>query len=308
MHYFEIIKTVLDASLAKVCANRGVQLQQGHTLLAQHLKTMSDAWFSGEAPNIAYGDPFCRLAYLYCHVAANAAICELAIRESGPLLDFITAKAASEEELRVCAFGGGPGTELLALAKHLNNNPIGQAPLQLRFTILDRVNEWAESWAAIERAIDATMKAQHPKVMDRPFFTKSAFNTFDMTDVTRYHNLDEYLCHDLYVMNYVVSELMDRTTQFGALVKLMATAAPRGAFFLVIDRQQEAIMNLSRELLGDAQLNVVIESGEAGNMDGDEQVDMLEPFVSEIGRRPKVSWGRRGTTNKGIFWIVAQKS
>ncbi len=72
IRYFETVKRVLDRSLATVCSKRGLSEDAASDLLVKQLQTMSREWFSGKTPNIAYEDPMCRLAYLYCHVPANA--------------------------------------------------------------------------------------------------------------------------------------------------------------------------------------------------------------------------------------------
>ena len=119
MRYFEIVKSALDALLAGICSHKGLSGAQALNMVAGHLRTMSNEWFSGEAPNIAYCDPLCRFAYLYSHTAVNANLCEVAVR-SLPVVDLhILNRLNTVGELRVCAFGGGPGTELLALSKFL---------------------------------------------------------------------------------------------------------------------------------------------------------------------------------------------
>src|SRR5579884_2986292 len=111
MKYFETIKRVLDSTLSRVCDKRGLTLDEARDLMIQHLRDMKAEWFSGEQPNISYDDPFCRLAYLYCHVAANANLFECALRSTRGVGDYIARKLREDDALRVCGFGGGPGTE-----------------------------------------------------------------------------------------------------------------------------------------------------------------------------------------------------
>src|SRR6266849_2705382 len=113
IRYFETVKRVLDRSLATVCAKRGLTDEDAKNLLVQQLQTMSREWFSGRTPNIAYEDPMCRLAYLYCHVPVNANLFEAVVRASPDLSNFIRERLKAEGELKVCSFGGGPGTEVL---------------------------------------------------------------------------------------------------------------------------------------------------------------------------------------------------
>jgi hypothetical protein len=64
LNYFQTIKSALDASFHAICRHMAVTEQQAHKLVEGHLKSMSREWRSGKTPNIAYGDPLCRFAYL----------------------------------------------------------------------------------------------------------------------------------------------------------------------------------------------------------------------------------------------------
>lgn len=121
MNYFAIVLGALDTLVDGICRHRNLQRPVAMQMAAAHLQTMRDEWFSGDTPNIAYEDPLCRFAYLYCHTAVNANLCEFCIRDTEDVSEHINETLDANGELRVCAFGGGPGTELLALAKHLCN-------------------------------------------------------------------------------------------------------------------------------------------------------------------------------------------
>ena len=201
---------------------------EAHKLVEGHLKSMSAEWRSGKTPNIAYGDPLCRFAYLYCHTAANANLCEIAVREATDLVAHIDKRSADEGELKVCAFGGGTGTELLALSKFLINRPAAVPHFRISFTLLDRVPEWSETWHALEGGIKAELRSQFGSFADHPFSTSGTFVPFGMTKVQQYGNLATLFCQDLFVLNYVVSEITGNHQQFQELVKVAAKACPTG--------------------------------------------------------------------------------
>jgi hypothetical protein len=76
MNYFEVVRRALDTLVDGICRHRNVRRPVAMKMAAAHLQTMRDEWFSGDTPNIAYEDPLCRFAYLYCHTAVNANLCE----------------------------------------------------------------------------------------------------------------------------------------------------------------------------------------------------------------------------------------
>jgi len=304
MNYFRTIKAALDASFAGICDHLDVNKEEACQTIQKHLATMSQEWFSGDTPNIVYGDPLCRFAYLFAHVGANANLCEVAIRDSAEVCKFIELTLDRSEELRVCAFGGGPGTELLALSKHLLSSG-RSGHVEIEFTLLDRVPEWAESWNALEAQIKAEMKATYGSKSQRPFSTSKTFVPFDMTKAHQYANLSHLLEHDLYVMNYVVSEVVGDYTKFQELINAASSAAPSGSMFLIVDRDQDRVIDNASTLLSTAGLSLGTVRKTCTNMDTDERKEDLEPYVTSIGRKPRLQW--RSCSGRGAFYFVGTK-
>lgn len=299
MNYFATIKAALDASFAGICRHLKVSSKEACRLVAQHLATMSKEWFTGDTPNIAYEDPLCRFAYLYCHTAANANLCEVAIRSSPRICKFIDAKLKAEE-LRVCAFGGGPGTELLAISKHiLREKRTGHA--RITFTLLDRVPEWSETWNALEAQINSELKATYGSFSKQPFSICKAFVPFNMTAPGEYANLANLFQQDLYIMNYVISELIGDQAKFQKLLTAAAASTPQGGMFLIVDRDQDKVIQHATALLSTAGLETSTPEKTCTNMDSDEQMTALDPYRTHIGRNPRVQWGS-SHTGRGAFY------
>ncbi len=300
MNYFRIVRGALDALVDGICRHRHLQRPAAMQMAAAHLQTMRNEWFSGDTPNIAYEDPLCRFAYLYAHTAVNANLCEFCIRQSPDVATHINEVLDANGELRVCAFGGGPGTELLALAKHLCNTREGRPQGDVSFTLLDIVEEWCESWNALESTIKDRFRERFGARNRWPFTISKTFLSFDMTQIEQYANLHHVFTHDLYVMNYVLSEVFGNNEAFGRLIHRMAEAAPAGAKFLIVDRSQDPIINWAQRHLAHAGLNVGEVQRTNRNMDGDEQADTLADYIALIQRRPRVQW-------QGAFWVVGTK-
>jgi hypothetical protein len=300
MNYFAIVRGALDALVDGICRHRNLQRPAAMRMAAAHLKTISDEWYSGGTPNIAYEDPLCRFAYLYCHTAVNANLCELCIRQSEDVCREIDRALDANGELRVCAFGGGPRTELLTLAKHLCNTRPGRPQGDISFTLLDIVEEWCESWNALEGKIKEGLRERFGTRNRWPFTLSKTFLPFDMTRADEYANLNQVFTHDLYVMNYVLSEIFAENTAFGHLILKMANAAPVGAKFLIVDRSQDSFKGRARLHLTNAGLEVGEFHQTKTNMDGDEQAHVLDDYSRLIGRSPRVQW-------QGAFWVIGTK-
>ncbi len=303
MTYFRTVKAALDALIAGISQHRGVPQNVALQMAGAYLRNMSEQWRSGQNPTIAYGDPLCRFAYLYCHTPANAAICELFVRKHLDTVQFILEKLNQSEELKVCAFGGGPGTELLALTKLLRRkHTLGELPAHgdVNFTLLDNVPEWAESWSALESAIKVCFTNDFGPRRDWPFTVSKFFQPFDMTKVEQYANLHQLFVHDLYFLNYVVSEIFTEHDALGNLINTMAAHAPVGSRFLFIDRNQDQVVDWCRTLLQNAGLVEVNFTESSTNMDHDEQSVQLGEYIELVGWNPRVNW-------HGAFCIVGIK-
>lgn len=315
MNYFKLIKAALDASFGPICRHKNISVDQAPQAVKQHLGEMNKEWFGYDPADIDYGDPLCRFAYLFAHTAANANLCEIAVRESPDVCQLIEERAA-DGELRVCAFGGGPGTELLALSKHLWKERPNGPHVQITFHLLDRVNEWVESWQALDAEIKAVLKERYGPFSNHPFSTSGYFVTNDMTKPHQYVNLPALLSQDLFFFNYAISEItggnanyLATKPQFLELVTSAVQACKSGSKFIITDRDQDSVIANSQQLLTGAGLRVNEIGKVCQRMDDDEKTAVLSSYSGDIDRQPRTWWkGRYGAnTNRGAFYLVGTK-
>src|SRR5262249_21270590 len=114
--YFKTARRVLDAAIPSYAAANGISEADVLKEVAEHLETMARE-HQEDDPSIPYEHPLCRLGYIYKHLGANATVFERAILKN-PHVDQVLRSRAGKR-LRVCAVGGGPGSELLGLTKFL---------------------------------------------------------------------------------------------------------------------------------------------------------------------------------------------
>jgi Putative SAM-dependent methyltransferase len=212
--------------------------------------------------------------------------------------------------MKVCAFGGGPGTELLALSKHLINKRASGPHARISFTLLDRVPEWSETWHALESGIKAELRTHFGPFLKHPFSTSGTFVPFDMTKVKQYANLATLLCQDLFVLNYVVSEVTGDQQQFQDLVQVAASACHKGSKFLIVDRDQDDVVKAAQTLLTSAGLTASrVIKPLSRCMDTDEKPEVLDSYRFNINWRPRKWWvGTYGSNSgRGAFYLVGTK-
>jgi hypothetical protein len=298
-NYFKALKAILDEAIPGICNQRKLSRDEVRDALVEHLRCFSVEYRAGRKPQNPYHDPLCRLAYVYCYLCANANLCEIAIKRSDDLSELITSRLEEEGEVKVCAFGGGPGTELLALAKFLINKK-KKARGSISFTLLDEVEEWAETWNLTEKEIRNFLKLNFGKAPSWPFTISKSFIPFDITEMDNYGNVRQLFGQDLYILNYVVSELFEAHDLEGLrkLVKAMVESSQPGSKVLVIDRNESGVVAKARRLLQNLGLTISETCESKENMDYDEQAsDLGDQLIRD--RHPRVKWDS--------FWVVGTK-
>jgi len=227
--YFETLKKVLDKALAEYDDPEGRRLHQVDAEIVKHMQKTTKQHYQPE-PDIDYDNPLCRLGYLYTHAGANANLFERSLARSCILKELIKSKNA--KRLTICAVGGVPGTELLGLTKYLLINTNGSAPKEIRFRLLDKVEEWNETWEQISDACSDSLLQNGLQVAIHPFP-----NRIDVIDPTSYKNLAwAFRNVDLFVFNYLLSENQIRLNDFAGALSEMVNKASSGCYFVFIDR------------------------------------------------------------------------
>jgi hypothetical protein len=106
-------------------------------------------------------------------------------------------------------------------------------------------------------------------------------------------------------MNYVVSELIGDHEEFQHLLNMAISSSPSGCKFLVVDRDQDRVIHNAKTLLESAGLILDEIKKTYCNMDEDERKEDLEPYITKIGRWPRVQWG--SWSGRGAFFVVGTK-
>ena len=154
--YIEIIRRVLEEAICLY--GESSRKSKGEVLkeINAHIeRTSSEHW--KDEPQIQYDDPLCRLGYLFMHATANATLFERVIEDSDVLR--LKISNASQDVLNICSMGGGPGTELLGLAKYLVKRPELTPPRKISFSVIDNVSAWADTWTPLAEATEGELRS-----------------------------------------------------------------------------------------------------------------------------------------------------
>ena len=286
--YFEIVRDVIQASVTAVAGQQGITQENAYIRVLHHLQSNSLQWRTQTIPIVPYDDPLCRIAYLYSNVPANANLVERVIQDSPSLSAHLDAIQKDKRQINVCALGGGPGTELLSLSKYIEKRKF-HGPTALNFLLVDRINEWADTWRAARTQIQTRLqKRGKPPLLISGGLIQVDVNS--ASDVRNFGNWGTVFTQDLYILCYLISEIFDDIGNLEEFTRLVARQAPVGAKFLFVERRESQWEDKIKDLAANSGMALEEFRYSQGNMDADEQMSDLGEILDDVGRKPRVTW------------------
>jgi hypothetical protein len=199
-------------------------------------------------------------------------------------------------------FGGGPGTELLGLAKYYSkrreDNP-NHDQVDVDLDVIDRVGAWSENVSSIKDEISNAYAAKFGTKREWPALFDLHSYSLNFAELDEFGNLTTIFGRDIFVLNFVVSEVFD-LDELLPIMQKMVDGCRGGAHFLFIDRSDDATAGKVEKLITDLKLEVTERGETKGNMDTDEEKAELQE-ISEFlqGKQPRLTWNAK--------WVLAVK-
>jgi hypothetical protein len=304
--YIRLVRNILEEAVNQHSAATGVTTGQILAQIREHIDATAQEHRADE-PEINYEDPLCRLGYLYRHATANATLFEWVLRDSGHLGTKL--RSSTGGKLHIFSIGGGPGTELLGLAKRLLRSN-SRHPRKISFTVLDNVPERSETWSMLADASEEELRAELSNEKAEPPTVAPMFVPMDVLDPASYANIRyRFRDADIIVFNYLFSENKGRLADAGEAVRHLWNVAPSGCIFVVIDRLEHGgkftadVVRLFTDA-GAATPEVV----EVSNyLDHDEQIEDMGALLTEVLGRPRVKFFTDIYRAPTVFWFDAVK-
>jgi hypothetical protein len=254
------------------------------------IKENSGSWRLPD-PAIKYEDPICRMAYMYMNVAVHARLVEHAIAAFPQLVQTIRQKTDYGEELRVCALGGGPGSELLGLVRYIQRMGVAARTTFVDFTLVDLVKEWDESWHALKIGVDLQLKDEYGPDRSRwPIQVSRSFLPLDATSATSFANFaTRFNDTDLFLVCYLASELKSQARQFADVLDLLLTRARSGSFVLFVDRDEREVRDAVQMMIENSPLMTPLGlTKDRGRLEDD--LTELEEWYIHMPSLPRRRW------------------
>ena len=255
-------------------------------------------------PNIPYSNPLCRIAYLYWTVPINASLVELVFEKDPELEDYLDYIQSKNNRVNICSFGGGPGTELLGLAKRIEKRRWDGSlnkQIWLNYRILDKINEWQDSWTAISQQIESRLEGPFgPNRSNWPFVLQGNHSMIDITDLANFGRWGNLFGQDIHILSYIISEVFDDAERLQRFIAEMAKYAPDGAKFVFIERTEDRWQKQIKETADEAGLTLSSFLRKSnGRIDPGEEKTDLGRIYSELKWEPRLKYD--------AFWVVGTK-
>lgn len=297
--HYEVLQAVLSQTRDVICNVCNLSKEEAFQKAQEFIKDNSRRWKLVN-PNINYSDPFCRMAYLYMNVAIHANLVEKAISSFSVVAETIKSKIISGKEIRVCALGGGPGSELLGIVRLIENLQLKGHTAYLDFLLVDQIKEWDESWHAIKSGVDAQLMQKYgsnrsnwPVIISRSFLPLNATSPSDFINfATRFSSID------LFLVCYLVSEVQSFIENFKQVLNILITRSSPDALLLFIDRDEKRVRDIVSSVISDvSELEIIGNVRDRGRMHED-PADLGEWYMN-IESLPRRDWL--------VFFILARR-
>jgi len=259
----EIIKTVLDEAWEAMAADVEEKVAGIEKQMAIISEKYKNAW--SEPPNIDFGDPAVRFAYIYRYVTSHANI--------------VAEIVAAEELLRACfekdgltvsCVGGGPGSDFLGIMKYMATHA-KQCTVQC--FLLDKTEAWDECWCDVDRKASAG------------FSTSTNFLSVDATDEATWSFRKKYLQADLFTMVYFLSEIYadENRPEIDKFLKHTLEGASEGAKVLFIDNNASDFYGWFDEIAKVCGVDILKKGEYKAQVPRDEELDDLGVHHARFG-------------------------
>ncbi|MBH8561687.1 hypothetical protein I8748_05745 [Nostoc sp. CENA67] len=290
--FFELLNPIINKEIAFISSQLEISIDEVYQLILDEAERNQVEWYSDRVPNLNYEDPACRLAYLYIVAAANASTFQYVLESDKDLLNYVLGIAKERHDLKICAFGAGPGTELMGMAKFFETQKLGVS-VSVDFQLLDKVKEWASSWYGIREQVNESFKNLYGTNRSKwPMIPSGNLLPCDVTDLEQLPYLGSVWNQDIYVLNFLLSEIFNDNPRLRSFLSQVTKFAPTGARFVFIERRgpmwEQRIKNIATE--SGLTLSPFMES-RCNRLVGEEpsKLGSIYNAIQEI-RKPRLSW------------------
>jgi hypothetical protein len=222
MTLFETVKIALDA-LYTQCKKR--YADKTDRKIKDAISYLSKAYgqlnADGRNP-INYEDPATRFAYVYKYTATHG---DYLVQILEQYRNKHETNVFRSESVKVSCVGGGPGSDIVAVLKYLDEFKADEPVRKLTFFLLDKEQAWGDTWSEFDESFTGDLRMN------------TSFQPLDVTKPASYRNQTKFFEADLFTLSYFISEVLafDGDGSVTGFLTTLFQNAKSGALFLYDD-------------------------------------------------------------------------
>jgi hypothetical protein len=261
--YFQIVRRAFERVYAELPeATRDAKI-------ASALKTTSARYsnvFQLGGPD--FSDEYVRAAYLFRYVAAHGGMVTKIIAWCPALRELY-----EQDKVVVTSLGGGPGTDVLALARYAIDT---KSAARFYFNLVDREGAWAATWADVDM------------ILSDHFHSSRTFFDVDVLVDANWKSKKIIFKANLISCSWFLSEISKHLDAALPFFSAMLEGAESGTKFLFVDFNHSHITKIIDDLASAYGLKVHFAHQWQFQVDPTEQKSELAEFIQRFDGGPKL--------------------
>jgi hypothetical protein len=303
LYCFDVVGKVINPAILKMISETGLPRSAIVSQVSQHLETISKEYFKNRRPDIPFDDLLCRMAYLYGTMPINAHVVEVVFDTDSDLQKWFSGQVRNRKgAIKVCTLGGGPGTEILGLAKWIERQH-SKTPIALSALVTDKFGAWSEDWLALRDQINRQLNSHYRTTGGvSPLTISGGFQQLDVESSATVGDWQSLCSQDIYMVSYLVSSIFNRFDNLFDFMAELVKRVPNDSKFLFIDRAsnhdkwKSPIRRLAKCGLRLSEFHPTVSHTP---YDAGEDTSDLGVIFTEIQKSPRLRWD--------AFWVVGTK-
>ncbi len=225
----------------------------------------------GKQPiSVRYDTPYHGYTYLYKYATLHGEIIDHALKSC----DAVQKMWTEDTLIHVSSFGGGPGSELLGLARFLTET---QQSRQIHYVNYDRESQWEMFFPTMCAQVSSCYPV---RITDHQVHF----------DIIQRGELPEYVQHaDLFFFNYVLTELYSCPRTVHEFLNRLARSAKAGSLFVIVDNGYGDYIGYLKSLVQEMDLSELA-------------FDTINEFKVESPKENLEQYGRLFVGNEYPLW------
>lgn len=276
MTIFELVKIALDELYKEGTALHGTSVD---AKIQKEIEVLSASYVqlrNSDRKPINYKDPSTRFAYVYKYVASHG---DYVVQVLEALRDELNGPIFSSENIRLSCIGGGPGSDIIAVIKYLDERKATEKIKKVTCYLLDREQAWADTWTELDESLQTDLQLH------------ANFQPLDVTKPESWAQQKKFLQADLFTLSYFVSEVhsLDCTGVVTKFWKTLFDEAKSGALFVYDDNGHDTFNAYFDKQWKAAGLEKIISKNNIEMWPrGSEEKSELGNYLKKFGQSPKL--------------------